>query len=99
MLCLVWCLLLVIDGHASSDWLPGLMVVKVHCVLYLGLMGVVVLCRFITLCVCAAHDVCIVLRLSLVFFVFLLYDDGKKGYCNYFITTWTSKVQDYPHFS
>ena len=78
---------IVINGHDSSDRSPGPVLVKVHCVSCLGLMGVVVLCRFIMLCVCVAHDVCIVLGSSLVFLVVLLYDDGKKVYHSYFITT------------
>ena len=43
--------------------------------------------RFVTLCVCVAHDVCIMLGSSLVFLAFLLCDDGKESYHICFITT------------
>ena len=36
----VWRLSIVIDGHTSSDQLLGPMLVKVHCVLCLGLIWV-----------------------------------------------------------
>ena len=88
---LVWHLSIIIDGHASSDQLLGPMLVKVHCVSCLGLLSVSWVrwrCIGLLHCVCVAHDVCVVLRSSLVFFsFFLLYDDGKKGYNSYFITT------------
>ena len=45
---------------------------------HLSLSRGVVSCRFITLCVCVACDVCVVLGSSLVFLAFLLCDDGKK---------------------
>ena len=70
---LVWCLSIVIDRCASSDQSPVPMLVKVHCVSCLGLMGVVVLCQFVTLCVYVAHNVCVVLRSSLMFLVFFCY--------------------------
>ena len=87
MLFLVWHLSIVINGHTSSDWSLGPVLIKVHCVSCLSLMGAVVSCQFVMLCVCVAHDVCVISGLSLVFLVFLLYDDGKKGYRSYFITT------------
>ena len=40
ILFLIWRLSIVIDGHASSDWSPGLMLMKVHCFLCLGLIWV-----------------------------------------------------------
>ena len=70
MLFSVWCLSIVIDGHASSDRLLGPMLVKVHCVLCLGLVWVSWMGwhRVGSLgCVCVAHDVYVVLRSSLVF--------------------------------
>ena len=70
MLFSVWCLSIIIDGHASSDWLLGPMLVKVHCVLCLGLVWVSWMGwhRVGSLsCVCVAHDVYVVLRSSLVF--------------------------------
>ena len=54
---------------------------------HLGLLDGVVLCQFVTLCVCVAHDVCVILRSSSVFLVFSLCDNGRKGYHSYFITT------------
>ena len=38
--------------------------------------GIVQVCYIV--CVCVAHDVCVVLGSSLVFLAFLLCDDGKK---------------------
>ena len=87
---LVWCLSIVIDGRASSDQLLGLMLVKVCCVSCLCLIWVsCVGWRHIGLlcCVCVAYNVCVVLRLSSVFLVFLLCDNGRKGHHSYFITT------------
>ena len=63
------------------------MLIKVHCASCLGLVWVSwVGWHHVTSlhCVCVAHDVCIILRSSLVFLVFLLYDDGKKGYHSHF---------------
>ena len=81
MLFSVWRLSIIIDGHTSSDWLLGLMLVKVHCVSCLGLIWVSwvgwhsigLLC-----CVCVAHDVCVVLRSSSVFLVFYYVIMGEK---------------------
>ena len=91
MLFLVWCLSIVIDGHASSDWSLGPMLVKVCCVSCLGLIWVflhgVVLCRFITLCVCGTQCMHRVGVIFSVFSFFLLCDDGKKDCHSYFITT------------
>ena len=67
VLFLVWCLSIVIDGHDSSDWLLGPMLVKVCCVLCLGLVWVSWMgwhCVSSLSCVCVAHDVCIILRSS-----------------------------------
>ena len=71
----VWCLLIVINGRASSDQSPGPMLMWVH----LSLI-VLSLYVFITSCVCVMHDVCVVLGSSLVFLVFFCYVlIGRKG--------------------
>ena len=78
MLSLVWCLSIVIDGRASSDQLPGPMLIKVCYFSCLGLIWVpwVRWCRISSLrCVC----VCVMLRSSSVFLVFLLCGNGRKG--------------------
>ena len=73
---LVWCLSIVIDGCASSDWSPGLMLIRVCCFFmsgsHLGPLDEVVSYQFVMLCVCVAHDVCIMLGLSSVFLVFFV---------------------------
>ena len=75
MLFLVWCLSIVIDRHASSDRLPGPMLVWVHLGLFHGLSSY----GFVTLCVCVMHNVCVMLGSSLVFLAFfLLCVDRKK---------------------
>ena len=84
VLCPVWHLLIIIDGHASSDRLLGLILMWVD----MGPSYVVSLYVFVTSCVCMTHDVCVVLGSSLVFLAFLLYvDRKKKGYHVYFIIT------------
>ena len=87
---LVWHLLIIINGHASSDQLLGPMLVKFCCVSCLCLVWVSwVGCRCVgsLCCVCVAHDVCVVLRSSSVFLVFLLCDNWRKSHHSYFITT------------
>ena len=100
MLFSVWHLSIIIDGHASSDQLPGPMLVKVHCFSCLGLIWVSWVgwhCVSSLCCVCVAHDVCVVLSSSSVFLVFLLCDNGRKGYHSYFITTLQTSA-DAPKF-
>ena len=74
MLFLVWRVLIVIEGHASSDWSPGPMLMWVR----LGLFHGMSLYVFVTLCVCVMHNVCVVLGSSLVFLAFLLCGNRKK---------------------